>query len=76
MNEITTQEYEAAKSIVEQYESQLWDQLERIAIDNNGGCSACGDLDGFNCVCDDDDDDFNCEMCQDNRSLCFCREKM
>ena len=60
MNKITTQEYEAAKSIVEEYESQLRDQLERDAIDNVGGCSVCGDLDGFSCICDDDDDDFNC----------------
>ena len=69
---ITKQEYQTAKSIVEEYEDQLRDQLERDAIDNVGGCSACGDLDSYSCVCNEDDP--ICEDCQDKRALCFCGE--
>lgn len=28
----------------------------RKAIDMGGGCSRCGDLYGFECICDDDED--------------------
>ena len=76
MNEITNQEYQTAKAIVEEYEANERDKLESDAINKCGGCSNCGDLCGFSCVCDDDDDDFNCEMCQDNRALCFCENHL
>jgi hypothetical protein len=56
MNEITNQEYQTAKAIVEEYEEQLRDQLESDAINKNGGCSNCGDICGFSCVCDDEDE--------------------
>lgn len=35
-------------------EMQLFEDETRRAIDMGGGCSRCGDLSGFECICDDD----------------------
>ena len=42
------------KSDEEQMEEFL--DKTRQAIDESGGCSTCGDLSGFECICEDDDD--------------------
>lgn len=33
---------------------EIYQQMERQAIDEIGGCSACGSLDGMDCCCEDD----------------------
>lgn len=37
-------------------EHQEMEEETRKAIDEMGGCSTCGDLSGYNCTCDDEDD--------------------
>ena len=41
-----------AEIIVMQDHQDFGDEI-RKAIDESGGCSMCGDLDGFSCICED-----------------------
>lgn len=53
----------------EQYEAEM-----RAAIDEGGGCSACGDLDGYSCTCEDEEDDplgYQCMSCGSISSSAF-----
>ena len=43
---------------IDDYDQQEFEDETRRAIDMAGGCSRCGDLDGYTCICDDDDDLF------------------
>lgn len=44
-----------AEIIVIQDQQEYEDETRR-AIDESGGCSVCGDLDGYSCICEMDDD--------------------
>lgn len=49
---------------IEENEQIRHEQATREAIDLGGGCSQCGDLSGFECICDDEEDDnLICNYC-------------
>lgn len=46
-----------AVKLHDEIQQQDYNDNLAAAIDAGGGCSRCGDLDGFSCICDDDDED-------------------
>lgn len=53
--------HEALK-LNEEIQIQDYNDNMAAAIDAGGGCSRCGDLSGFECICDDWDE-YCCEIC-------------
>lgn len=51
-----------AEIIIIQDQQFAEDETRRI-IDEMGGCSVCGDLDGYSCICDDGDDGDDFQPC-------------
>ena len=43
---------------LDEMEQQEYNEQAAAAIDAGGGCSRCGDLDGFGCICEDEDEEF------------------
>lgn len=35
---------------------EIQNEMTRQAIDDGGGCSVCGDLSGFECICEEEDE--------------------
>ncbi|MCB9020441.1 MAG: hypothetical protein H6546_08930 [Chitinophagales bacterium] len=61
-------------------DQQFAEDETRKVIDMMGGCSVCGDLDGYSCICHDNDDDDDFQSCYgcDNPDACNdfgCAEK-
>lgn len=55
-----TQMQEIIDISVKIHEIQQQEEFEaktRAAIDESGGCSVCGDLDGYSCTCEEEDYD-------------------
>lgn len=47
-------------------EQEIYDRNMRQAIGEAGGCSVCGDLDGYSCMCEDEEDEhygWTCDYC-------------
>lgn len=40
----------------DEIDQEIYEENMRKAIDEAGGCSQCGDLDGYSCTCDDEDE--------------------
>lgn len=40
-------------------DQQNFEDETRRAIDEAGGCSRCGDLDGYSCTCNYDEDEYD-----------------
>lgn len=47
-----------AVKLHDEIQQQEYNDNMAAAIDSGGGCSRCGDLDGFSCICDDEDEDY------------------
>lgn len=62
--------------------SSIFQQMTNKAVNESGGCSSCGDLNGHSCTCENDDDELDeCQSCGDTSytsiigGFCyFCRE--
>lgn len=58
---------ETCAEIIVVQDQQTYEDEMRAAIDSAGGCSACGDLDGYSCTCEDEheyeDNFYECEGC-------------
>ena len=52
----------AAECIV-MIDQQDYEDQTRAAYDDGGGCSRCGDLSGYECICDEDDEFNACSQC-------------
>lgn len=54
-----------AVKLHDEIQQQEYNDNMATAIDVGGGCSRCGDLSGFECTCDDEEDDWDycCEIC-------------
>lgn len=57
-NDFTKRELWIIKTIREkgeEIEVELYNSQMAYAINTSGGCSVCGDLDGYSCICEDDE---------------------
>lgn len=61
--------------IISEQQQQEYEVKARESIEACGGCSVCGDLSGFECICRDDDEECSfCEM-QNGRHAKGCPER-
>lgn len=40
----------------DEIDQEIYEENTRQAIDESGGCSQCGDLNGYTCTCEDEED--------------------